>query len=69
MDSNGASTAQLLTEEHTKLLYLISVYTSPKSSGKDSKDEKLTKGRWIRKIPLLVLIYEGMFDLAQLNLC
>lgn len=45
-----------ITSEHTKLLYLISRYTSSDPTITNSK------AKWIRKIPLLVLIYEGIIQ-------
>lgn len=45
---------RLQTEEHLKLLYLISRYSHTAQPGDAEKD------RWIRKLPLLVLIYEGI---------
>ncbi|PRP78265.1 hypothetical protein PROFUN_13875 [Planoprotostelium fungivorum] len=48
-----------ITEDHIKLLHLISLYTK-KAITADEKDE------WMRRLPLLVLIYEitiaGSFD-------
>lgn len=41
------------SEEHLKLLYLISRYSHCAQSAEE-------KEQWIRKIPLLVLIYEGI---------
>lgn len=59
---DGATTPAQLTEDHIKLLYLISVYTGPKIVKGSAEGEVATgKGKWIRKIPLLVLIYEGLF--------
>eukprot|EP00026_Physarum_polycephalum_P003108 Phypoly_transcript_03117.p1 GENE.Phypoly_transcript_03117~~Phypoly_transcript_03117.p1 ORF type:complete len:804 (+),score=114.88 Phypoly_transcript_03117:150-2561(+) len=53
-----------LTPDHIKLLYMISVYTGPKSKGvnKEEKRKEGATGRWIRKIPLQVLIYEGVIQ-------
>jgi hypothetical protein len=42
-----------LTREHWRLLYLISLYSSP-SISLDNKD------RWIRKLSLQVFMYEGI---------
>jgi hypothetical protein len=64
-----------LTDEHLKLLYLVWMYTCPPhaltvtdatSSGSPSKPPAAprlaseTKERWLRGLPLLVLIYEGI---------
>ena len=46
---------QQLTEEHLKLLYLLSLY-SHSASGREEKE------KYIRQLPLLVLIYEGLLD-------
>jgi WD repeat-containing protein 35 len=46
-----------LTEQHRRLLYLIHLYSHPASSGRE-------KEVWIRRIPLLVLIYEGVVKKA-----
>lgn len=48
------------TENHLKLLYLISCYTAPKESSGVAE-----KAQWIRKVPLLVLIYEGIWRLWE----
>ena len=44
-----------LSGDHYKILYLISLYSHLADHATDTE-------QWIRKLPLLILIYEGIVD-------
>ena len=54
LDAPEADAASLgLTENQCRLLYLVSLYTHPASSGNEKEE-------WVRAQALLVLVYEGV---------
>mmetsp|Transcript_26750 Transcript_26750/g.68774 ORF Transcript_26750/g.68774 Transcript_26750/m.68774 type:complete len:962 (+) Transcript_26750:123-3008(+) len=57
-ESHSVWNRENLTDDHRTLLYLISKYTF--RSGRCLEDEDAEQYRWIRHVPLMVLIFEGI---------
>lgn len=60
--SDSDSDDEDLSDEHTRLLYLVSLYNSKRAEedDPDADDEGMNKNVWLRKVPLLVLVYEAV---------